>query len=309
MSRYGIDVSEEDVKAIFFDLAGGDSDADCIDIPEVVAILIIPFLRKIVALKSQENDTEDSSAIPQTYLTEIEREAFMRKQELLKLRASNGNIIDYVLKMILHEVAESNADNRHAGPEPLTKDLLRRIFNGFGEEELGQDDELLAEMIGMAVGDSENGTVLDAEAFSRGLTSDIMLYDLTKETRFSTHYEDVFGIDALQDNDGTIGDPATEAGDTGASNTLSLDPPGIEAEGKKEVKKVFTFSQIDYVADTFRSKTYAIFVWVAAWNAVQAYIPLNGIISNFCEEGQRLEFGCNVGRYVVFWLVILALML
>ena len=49
VSRYGIEVTEDDVRAtIFAGLAGGAVEEDaCLDLVEVVAILVIPLLVKV----------------------------------------------------------------------------------------------------------------------------------------------------------------------------------------------------------------------------------------------------------------------
>ena len=48
MSRYGIDVSKDDVRRIFAGLAGGEVEEDaCLDVFEMVAILVIPLLVKV----------------------------------------------------------------------------------------------------------------------------------------------------------------------------------------------------------------------------------------------------------------------
>ena len=302
MSRYGIKVSAQDVREIFFDLAGGDSDTDCIDIPEIVAILIVPFLRKIISMNSHTG-----SYVERTYISEFEREAFLRKQELRNLRASNVNIIDYVLKIIIQEATGSN------DPQPLTKDLLRRIFTGYGEVELIQDEELLSEMISMAAGDQEGGAILDAQAFSRGLTDDITLYDLDKETRFSTHFEDVFGHSISKEDEPTSRDRVAETeGDGDDERTaLSVVSSAEAEEDMKGVTEVFTFPQIDYLADTFRSKTQSVFVWVAALSLFVSYIrQFNGFgLTELCENGQSFKFGCDIGKYVLIWLVVFGLAL
>ena len=49
MSRHGIKVEKEEVlKEMFHGLAGGDTEEDCIDIVEMVAMLLIPYLVKTV---------------------------------------------------------------------------------------------------------------------------------------------------------------------------------------------------------------------------------------------------------------------
>ncbi len=48
ISRYGLEMCTKDIqKMVFQDLAGGSKDTDCIDICELVAILLIPFFAKV----------------------------------------------------------------------------------------------------------------------------------------------------------------------------------------------------------------------------------------------------------------------
>ena len=291
LSRYGIKVSEEDVKDLFNDLAGSAIE-DCIDIPEIVAILIIPYLRKIDALTGGEDFPTTRSFLRRNYASAFEREAFLKKKQLRNLRAFNVDIIDYVLKMIYEVIPGSDGSE----PQPLTKDLLRRIFTGFGEEGLVKDEALLTEMITLAAGD-EDGMILDAETFLRGMTSDITLYDLDKETRLSTHYEDVFGFVTSMEGGGSIG----------RNSALSLSSVVETEEERKKVKEVFTFPQIDYVADTFRDKIQSVFVWVAALSMVCSYVNFGGYFDIECS-GDSVQFGCEIGRSVLVWLVLLVIM-
>ena len=80
-SRYGIVVSNEEVRdTIFEGLAGGSGDDGCLDLMEVVAILLIPTLLK--ASNEQEN-----VALPNG-VVETPR-----------------GMLEYVLRMILHDVS------------------------------------------------------------------------------------------------------------------------------------------------------------------------------------------------------------
>jgi len=79
MSRYGIDISEEEVRRhVIRGLGGGDEEQDgCIDLMELVAILLIPTLLKAATAADQ---------LPEGVI-----------------RPRNG-MLDYVLSMILHDV-------------------------------------------------------------------------------------------------------------------------------------------------------------------------------------------------------------
>ena len=60
LSRYGINVTEDEIrKSIFYDLAGGDSDDDCIDLTEVVAMLVIPYLVRVAVINENGNEPVD----------------------------------------------------------------------------------------------------------------------------------------------------------------------------------------------------------------------------------------------------------
>jgi hypothetical protein len=79
MSRYGIDISAEEVRRhVIRGFGGGDEEKDvCIDLMELVAILLIPTLLKA---------TCPPDKLPKGVI-----------------RPRNG-MLDYVLSMILHDV-------------------------------------------------------------------------------------------------------------------------------------------------------------------------------------------------------------
>lgn len=78
LSRYGIDVTPQDVrKQVIFGLGGGDDEKDdIIDLMEIVAMLLIPTLLKAVAPELPEG----------------------------AVRPQDG-LLEYVLSMILHDVS------------------------------------------------------------------------------------------------------------------------------------------------------------------------------------------------------------
>jgi len=261
LSRHGIDVSKEVVRRVIFSgLAGGDGEDDCIDIPETVAILIIPFLTMV-------NDIANADEFTSNMDTEDRKMATSR--EICK---GSSNIISDVLKIILCDTMGSSE------PRPLTKELLYSIFARYEELDLIKDDNLVDEMIKQAAGGGEN-TVLDSESFSRALTGDINLLDIGNEDRTTTHFEDVFGVDGVDNESDDV---------------------------DKTFKHVFVFPQIDFLADTFRSKIHFAFALLGFVFTYAAYFnPFTNGYIEVCAEESREKFGCQVGLSIVTWIVVM----
>ena len=68
------------------------------------------------------------------------------------------------------------------------------------ELDLVIDEDLIDEMI-QAATDGQPDALFDETTFARALTSDVELYDVNKEARISTHYEDVFGRYAVDEKE------------------------------------------------------------------------------------------------------------
>ena len=265
MSRHGIVATGEEVrKLIFRGLAGGDSEDDCIDLTEVMAILIIPYLVKTVQDKRQRDRKEGDGSFDIEYTntdTLQDQSLFAWEQKTMEetaeeqrqMRAVNQSIISNVLEMILLDCCGSK------NPPPLTKDLLKTIFSYYKEEDLIHDDDLLDEMIEMACGNNDpKDVVLDAETFARAFTIDVIkLYKPEYEFRLSTHFEDAFGLDRDEGALDYVGKARTLVTEEKAENEqeeASFDLSGGSKEESK-VRAVATLCQIDFMADNFRSMT------------------------------------------------------
>jgi len=118
LSRHGIVATEEVIRNLIFSgLAGGDGADDLIDIPEMVAILIIPFLSKITA----SADVGPSDLNPADML-EFEKKALEKSRSAsINMRKESNRIIPDVLDIILNDTTGSSE------PRPLTKELIRHI--------------------------------------------------------------------------------------------------------------------------------------------------------------------------------------
>lgn len=315
MSRHGIEISKEKVlELIFYDLAGGNSADESLDIPEIVSILLIPYLRRIAV--SVESDSGMDAR--DTMVSKFEKDAYERKMgSKLAQSQFDSKIIGKVLNIILSDTTGS------VDPPPLTKKLIRDIFSAYDEDELINDEKLLEDMVAMAAGENqgENGTVLDAQAFARALTNDLGEYNQDLETKFTTHYEDVFGLVTVENEQGlVVGDPNEETEETAWQeeggpvkfNRVSLHNARDEnlSKANGDFRRVFTYPQVDNFADLFRDKTQYVLVWLSVILAYISYFnPSDSYGIEVCPEERRDELGCQVLLSISVWFTVLGIML
>ena len=153
---------------------------------------------------------------------------------------------------------------------------MRAILVAYGEYELASDEALLHEMIDAAdvttqsmdlrVAKADEGLVdatpkiqndLDASTFAEGLTSDLRLYDLRNETRFTTNIDDVFLSHHL--------------GTHSAKSSLTTDSERKDIAAAQEIRERLavgrplvrknTLPSIDVTAGTYRSKGLMVSLW------------------------------------------------
>ena len=186
---------------------------------------------------------EQPESLNKSLFTDLHQKTYEKAQnKLKKLEVDSSSMISDVLSIILSDATGSTA------PQPLTKDLLRKIFDRYEESDLVKDDKLIDEMIQIATGGDPDG-LLDPDAFARALTNDVGLYDVNAESRVSTHFQDVFG--ALGEKNKDNEEVYTFTND----NISDVEEKMAEQEKipqDRNVNKVFTFSQIDFLSDTFR---------------------------------------------------------
>jgi len=279
-SRYGIQVTNQDVReGILKGLGDGSSSPvvdldyypgaqadeddvvaeEMLDLMQIVALLIIPTLRKAVeSMNGNDNNNENASG--------ENNDNIISRRELV---GTPPGMIDYVLKMILHDATGSST------PQRLDINLLKQIFTAYGEVEIAGNEELLQEMVecatpgGIICPPSEKESVtesttasssllLDETTFARALTSDVQQYDIKNEIRQTTYYQDVFGIESVN--------PFHE--NHNSFNKLKEDdvegaivPEKIDDFSKLPVERVSTAASIDITAGTHRSQILMVFLW------------------------------------------------
>jgi len=170
-SRFRIFVTPDKVReTILAGLGGGEDEDECIDLMEIVAMLIIPSLIKAAdeVLEGDVKKVSDEDTRPMK------------------------GLLNYVVKMILHDITDS------VEPKKLDVELLAEIFNSYGEKELAEESNLLNEMIELAsegaVKDVETPMLmLDTKTFARALTNDVLIYDVENEFSTETVISETFG--------------------------------------------------------------------------------------------------------------------
>lgn len=249
MSRYGIDVTKDEVrKNIIRGLGGGDEELDdCIDLCEIVCMLLIPTLLKASVPKE---DLPEGVVVPRE------------------------GLLDYVLSMILHDTTGSHT------PKKLNKELIQRILVAYGEADLASNDDLIDEML--AAADTPEGT-LNVEAFAKGLTHDVQLYDIESEARVSTNYDDVF----LTKNQREDYDEEDEE-EASKRHMVASERSKIS----KQLNTRFTAPAIDMVAGTFRSKIVTVLLWGSYIMVTFGYQGFGSTAGNalVCEDVPDSEF-------------------
>jgi hypothetical protein len=342
-SRYGIRVSVKEVQdTILRGLGGGDDEEECIDLTEVVAILLIPELIKAARtlLGNEEDDVRPLSS--EDFKSEREFKDHLRNSEISQARMPNPEIIGDVFDMILKDTFGSTS------PRKLDRHLITDIFTAFGEEDLVRHSELIDEMMlaasssGGGYDEEEDGagTTFDKYSFARALTSDVQNYSVNCETSLTTHYYDVFKTIYSTKEKAEIprsllpfrlsrskddGDHANKSGPDKSQGTMPNDEPRSEpvnplematvsnekekSEKLRPVEKFFTFPAIDYAAGTYRSKRFVIVLWVCGVSTFFAYLydveVAFGRINCSGTTNSATFFGCRIVNGVVNWLIIM----
>ncbi|KAL7506893.1 hypothetical protein ACHAXN_004107 [Cyclotella atomus] len=207
----------------------------------------------------------------------------IKQSEKGDAHSPDSGLIEDVLEMMLHD-ATGNKE-----PQPLTKDLLKQLLVFYGEVDMADDDDLIEEMIA-AASDGESQDVegkqlmLDKYTFARALTADVELYNVENENRVTTNFYDVYGNNEPQ--------PSEERG----SDSIQC------------ANTVWTFPSIDYTADTFRSKSFVILLWVTWIISYFAYMSNPEGIYSYgmigCDENGG-GFWCWMLQGIIKWLILM----
>lgn len=297
-SRYGIEVSLDDVKRL---LLGGFGDDDVIDLSELAAMLLIPTCIKAAAASQEEKQIseQDSSEEEKEDSEQVSSEGILYPKP---------DLLQTVLDMILRDVTGSSE------PPKLTISLLQDILLAYGEEEMSQDQGLLREMMDAA---GEEGDDFDVNAFARALTSDVLLYNVKDEVTLTTNYHDVMNPKDPQDKTSATETDLSLANESDEDEDYSVEYGRLSRkhnsqetkQGPATIRKFWSSPAIDFTACRYSSKYIVVLLWTGFVISYIAYFQgiIRGEASYFfgdvCEGTGN--YGCTIGVAIVEWLFIL----
>jgi len=154
-----------------------------------------------------------------------------------------------VVQIILADVNDSTE------PVVLDKAFMIRVLERYGEDDI--PDEVIEEML-QAAGASEGKLLFDDQMLAQATTGDVHQVELEWEGSATTHYDDAL--------DGTALDANLEDNDPDEEIQKSEFD-----EHSDQIKRIFTFPTIDYVAENYRSKGFNVVLWVVIIVAFFAY--------------------------------------
>jgi hypothetical protein len=201
----------------------------------------------------------------------------------------------------------------------LNREFLKQVLDFHGE--VNVSNKTLDDMISAAGGE---GTKLDTTSLLHALTSDVTLYHAEWTDRLSTHYQDVFSS-FDQDKPVEQENAGSEDEEQVATDNTSIAHPTVREETimdglKQEIskhrsihdsdndgvdepmlRKIWTASSIDSVADTYSSQTFTAILWASFIVVYLAYFWKYKLSwgSIPCDGG----FGCTIVNGITSWLV------
>ena len=293
-SKYGIRVNKEYVRStVLKGVGGGAAEDDCIDLMELMSIILIPALIKAAnQVKNQDpNDSDMVRAVEEGVPLEAKAQTEANVKNKVGVTSDEflqppDGLLQFVVGMILHDATGSMQ------PAVLDKKLLSFILKAYGEVELSEDDDLLEEMVLCAVGP---GGVLDVQSFARALTHDVQLYDLSKESTQTSRLSDAMAS-------------LTKSDAVGKSQRCccfgfcqcNCKPSSLN----ENVEKFHTAETIDYVADAAGSKILPVFVWssfIIFFFLNQDMLKIPSSCSPMSDEKLSQDFGCQVQEQLIYW--------
>jgi hypothetical protein len=262
-----------------------------VDICQMLALLLIPFLRS-----GNIHDLQ-----------------FLRGKNEIQNLEDNAELLQHVLEIALNNLqTELDPKTTSNGMEPqgiwLSVDIMREILETFGE--YGIPTDLIEDMVevarsGLDMTSEEMGNTdqvfLDAAIFLHVLTADTQLYNPAEiDCSRSTHFDDArvareFQQQALYGR--FAARTRRRSSLVRANKTVGTNPNSLPFE------KLYTAANIDNNADTYRSTTWFTLVWVETILLYFAYM-VNSSWDVGDIDGCDNEYGCEIAKSLINWFVI-----
>ena len=311
-SRYGIKVPVHEIrKTIINDFAGGDNEDECIDICEIVALLLIPFFVKSVKGGVDFGDIESSKTTRRkAFGTDNQFKSYMKDFEHCQSMVQKDVVIQHVFNILLEESLGTT------DPQPMTAELIRKIFERYGEHALAQNDVLIDEMIHDVTGGNPE-ILFSADSFTRALSHDVMLYNVDHECRLSTFYDDVFGMDGDDDETENNESDQMQTDDSRETDMLNAnvnrqddvqvkihkeETSSSNSQSNRIFSKIASCTQVDFLSDRCASKAHMIYAYIAYIYFIFLYMQTDAKIE-ICEES---TMGCDIAERLVYFVAVMA---
>ena len=254
-------------------MGGSDDSTEVLDLMELTAILLIPVLVKAAAAIEEEPEILDIRKQFQDTVKRNSAAKQVKESELPNdLVLPPDGLMEFLCRVILHDVTGTSAS------QPLTPDLLKKIFRCYGEIELSRDTELHEQMIACIRMKSENDVESDGTSepimfntknFATALTYDVQKYDFRNEVETVTSDETLLPPQVSLRTRGKTKESvykSTNKSDVIASEEApeeNLPSPSNEIDSTPW-NRIFTAPAIDIAAGTFRSKLLMALLWTTA---------------------------------------------
>lgn len=276
-SRFGLELSLNEIRQTIFQGMGGSAqDGEVIDLMEMTAILLIPYLNKLAIVQNGgERSLPEGCVVP-----------------------TESDVLKQVWEMILHDAVvdvHDGGSSSSTGGEMMTGTddeapklnvaLIQKILFAYGEDDLAKNTDLCQAMVDQMV----NHDRFTVQAFSQALTEDVKLYDVGNEVRYTNSYQDIMERDDLHqdfldhgdDDHGmnkteTFHDEYSKNGNTVDEETTLLRDDAIAKPAAPKIKKRYSAPAIDSTNGTYRSKTLIVVLWASTLFSYIAFTQDSG---------------------------------
>ena len=287
---------------------------ESMDLCQMLGLLLIPFLR------SGNRDGQKQDSVER--VMEIALETIWA--ELRAHSSMSGGTVT------IRDCQRVKPSNQSEDGIWMTAELLRDTFEIFGE--FGLTEPLLHEMMNMAVsagaemdtfgkvGDDQGKFYLTKSSFLAALTADVQLYNPNIDTTESTHFADarsarndkIFGGATRQGS--VMVDKSMRNSTTGGGMLAAAQAETAEKSNAYPFDLIYTASNIDNSADTYRSTMWFTLVWISTIFVFLSYVSSSlARMDGFkrCEvddldldPNMAKQFFCKIGLSLANWTII-----
>ncbi|KAL3908061.1 MAG: hypothetical protein SGILL_008627, partial [Bacillariaceae sp.] len=244
---------------------------------------------------------------------------FFRQLEASNDEGYRNEVLSKAIEAIVSDTWGMEKDRDETRIWRLDKEVIREILECYGEQYV--PESVLEEMLEAAGGEGEE---FNAQKLLRALTSDVQLYNLEWADIVSTHFRDAMGAVEKKNDFGVSGmitsttrkerQDVTECPSSDEEKQQE-EQPTSNSSGGQRYSFIYTAPSIDYCAESFRSQTFYICIWLSLVTVYAAYFSGDTLNNPYlridCEEWAAEEavavaesFGCHVVNAIITWMFI-----